>query len=211
MTAVFDSQRVGGNAVFAAQSFASGGSGTVSSSFAAAYDIKARVSSSLAASYTIRQSVAGQLVASYNVRSRVAASASFSYSVASGLTQVSASFVASYQVAQAEHPYVRAQSRTFVIPAEDRPAAMPRFRKAASAKLDYSFDWGPYLAAVDDGIASYVFRGPAGQMGAASIDGGVVTTWIRGGVGGYRHRVECEITTDQGRIDSRTMEIELVV
>jgi hypothetical protein len=169
------------------------------------------VTASFSASYAVRAAVSASLAATYRVLASVTGSKTFSYAVAAAATPVTASFTASYQVQQAEHPFVRAQARTHVIQADDRMGAMPRFKKGAGAKLDYSFDWRQYLADSDDAIQSYSVTGPVGLvMGANSIDGAVVTTWVRGGIAGYTHRIVCEITTGQGRIDARAIEIEVV-
>lgn len=90
------------------------------------------------------------------------------------------------------------------------------------AKIDYLFNWGPFVGA-DDHIVSAVVTidGPDGMTadagaivdgvsstGAAVTAGGVLV-WVEGGALGESATVYCAVTTDDGRED--TLVLNLVV
>jgi len=83
MAVVFDSQRVSGNAVFAAQVYEASGTTAVTSDATASYAIRAPITSDLSASYTILTAgaVTSDCSASYGIRAAVQASLGASYSI----------------------------------------------------------------------------------------------------------------------------------
>ena len=86
---------------------------------------------------------------------------------------------------------------------------MSTFDKDPAAVLDYSFDWSSWLAD-GEAITAQSVAVPAGlTKGAVSEAAGVVTVWLSGGSVGSRYHVVCQVTTDGGRTDERTMTIEV--
>jgi len=79
--------------------------------------------------------------------------------------------------------------------------------KAPTAKLDFSVDWSDWLESGET-IASHDWSVPAGLTEvSASESGGICTVWLSGGVTGTQYTVSCTITTDLGRIDTRSLYI----
>lgn len=86
--------------------------------------------------------------------------------------------------------------------------------KDDQAKLDYTFDWSQWLAPITDTIASAVatihgdgiatIGSPATQVGSTSV-----TIWVAGGTIGQQYQLECKITTAAGRIDERSIYINV--
>ena len=88
---------------------------------------------------------------------------------------------------------------------------IPTIEKVSTSRLDYSFDFTEWLAAIDDTIISYVLTAETG----ITIDtdmrlGGIVTAFISGGAVGRSYLITCKITTADGRIDSRSIKIIVV-
>jgi hypothetical protein len=88
----------------------------------------------------------------------------------------------------------------------------PTIQKRPGGRLDYSFDWTAWLAAVGDTITSYTVDVPQGlTKESVMLDGGVVTVWLKGGVAGYKFQVRCDIVTSSSppREDSRTIMVDI--
>ncbi len=82
------------------------------------------------------------------------------------------------------------------------------FLKDPNATLDYTVDWTEYLD--DDTIVGAVWTVPSPLVNEAeSYTTKTATVWISGGVVGVEYKVTCRITTTQGRIDDRTIKIEV--
>ena len=83
------------------------------------------------------------------------------------------------------------------------------FVKDPNANLDYAFDWSDWLA-VGETISTYVLTVPAGlTKGAESELSGKVVVWLSGGTVNTTYLVACKMTTSLGRIDERTIEIDV--
>lgn len=82
-----------------------------------------------------------------------------------------------------------------------------RYVKDPAARLDYTWDWTDWLAAVSDTIASATVAVPAGltAVGAAVVTDVMVTQRIEGGILGETYRAVCQITTTDGLIDERQL------
>ena len=86
---------------------------------------------------------------------------------------------------------------------------MINFPKDPTATLDYTWDWSAWLTGSDT-IASVSWTIPSGLTKTNSTNTATTATvWVSGGATGTAYVVECEITTTQGRITSRA--IQLVV
>ena len=90
---------------------------------------------------------------------------------------------------------------------------MPPFQqqmpvKDPTAVLDYAFDYSAWLA-TNETISTATITVPTGIALAqgASINGGIVTFWLSGGVALNSYTISCEITTSQGRTDSRSFQL----
>lgn len=84
---------------------------------------------------------------------------------------------------------------------------LANYIKDPEAVLEYPFDWNDWLADSET-ITSYVVTVPAGlTLNADGQASGVVTPWISGGTAGQSYRVECKVTTSEGRTDERSVSI----
>ena len=85
-----------------------------------------------------------------------------------------------------------------------------RKRKDPDARLDYVWDWSAWLEDGDT-IATCDVSAPAGiTASVGQTDGFRVFSWLSGGSAGETHSVRCRITTSQGRIDDRSMQIQVL-
>lgn len=83
------------------------------------------------------------------------------------------------------------------------------FQKDPSAYLDYAFDWSDWLVAGET-ITSFTVSAETGLTVASDGEvSGVVTAWLSGGTANRDYPVTCQITTSQGRIDERTITINV--
>ena len=84
-----------------------------------------------------------------------------------------------------------------------------QFTKDPQALLDYTWDWGPWLADVDDTIDTATVTMPPGLTaeGAADVNAAAtaVTQRIAGGELEKRYTAVCQITTVGGLIDERSI------
>lgn len=83
--------------------------------------------------------------------------------------------------------------------------------KDPKAVLDYDFDWSKWLSAGESITGTPVFTVPVdltvtSQTNTASV----AKVWLSGGVLGETYTIECEITTDQGRTDERSLGIRII-
>ena len=88
---------------------------------------------------------------------------------------------------------------------------MTIFIKDPGAVLDYSFDWSDWLdSGSSEAISDYTLEADTGiTLGSDAEASGVVTVWISGGTAGTTYALRCEIVTDAGRTDERTMIIKV--
>ena len=83
------------------------------------------------------------------------------------------------------------------------------FTKDPDAVLDYAFDWSDWLAS-SEAISSHTVTAEAGITKDSDAEsGGIVTVWLSAGTAGNTYTVACEIVTDGGRTDERTVEIRV--
>ena len=87
---------------------------------------------------------------------------------------------------------------------------MTIFYKDPDAVLDYSFDWSSWLdSSVPETISSHTVTVATGlTKDSDSESSGVVTVWLFGGTAGNTYTVACEIETNEGRTDERTILIK---
>ncbi len=88
---------------------------------------------------------------------------------------------------------------------------IPIIDKATDAVLDYPMDWSEWLS--DDeviiGRLVTVQTGLTKQTDTATDS--AVTVWLAGGTRGVDYLVTVEITTSQGRTDSRSFRVRLLL
>lgn len=84
-------------------------------------------------------------------------------------------------------------------------AAQP---KDPHAVLDYALDWGDWLQP-GDGIISHVIEVDGVTLNSDARDGAIVTAWVSGGQDRSTGRIAVRITTAQGRVDERTIEVTI--
>ena len=81
-----------------------------------------------------------------------------------------------------------------------------QFTKDPSATLDYTIDWSEWLGT--DEIITATWNVPAGLVKVKStFSTTTATMWLSGGTAGITYYIDCTITTDQGRTDSRQLTI----
>ena len=87
-----------------------------------------------------------------------------------------------------------------------------RFRKDPESALDYSFDWKDWLedGAQPETITDYEITVPPEMTLDRSEEAdGKIAAWLSGGLGGKTYRVECKITTSKGRVDERSIFVDV--
>lgn len=81
------------------------------------------------------------------------------------------------------------------------------YEHAPASKLDYGFDWNPWLA-VGETIVSSTWILDAGLTQSDEDNvAGVTSVFAAGGVAGTSYKLKNTITTSSGRIDSRTIRL----
>lgn len=80
--------------------------------------------------------------------------------------------------------------------------------KDPDAVLDYRWDWADWLGTDTITAATITVTADGPDASPPVIDGGAVTTWLTGGSIGA-HQATCRITTAAGRIDERTVRIDI--
>lgn len=85
---------------------------------------------------------------------------------------------------------------------------LTNYIKDPDATLDYTFDWTEWLAS-EETIFSHIITVDAGitKNSDSELDG-LITIWLSGGIAGTDYTVACKITTDEGRIDERSIIIK---
>lgn len=88
---------------------------------------------------------------------------------------------------------------------------MAAYKKDPNATLDYTFDWGPYLAPLGDTIASvaWVLSSGLTQVSVSNTTT-TATVFVSGGVIDTDETLTCRITTAGGRIDDRSITLKIV-
>lgn len=84
--------------------------------------------------------------------------------------------------------------------------------KTPAARLDYTWDWAPWLTGEADTLSAATVAVPDGltAVGSPVVDDGVVTQRITGGDVGAAYDVVCQITTVGGLINEKTIELTIV-
>lgn len=82
------------------------------------------------------------------------------------------------------------------------------FQKDPNASLDYQWNWTDWLET--DTISSHSVIVPSPLvLVSSSHTATAVTAWISGGVVGRTYTVICRITTASGRVDDRSITLEI--
>ena len=84
------------------------------------------------------------------------------------------------------------------------------FTKDPASRLDWVWDWTDWLAAGETITAQTVTAPDGLTVEPPTHADGKVTVWISGGTTGKVYRVTCQITTDSGRIDERSITIRVI-
>lgn len=77
--------------------------------------------------------------------------------------------------------------------------------KDPSARLDYVFDWSKWLSQVSDTIATATVTVDGATLESYLSLPTNVTAWVSGGTVGTSATVRCQINTTGGRIDERSI------
>lgn len=81
--------------------------------------------------------------------------------------------------------------------------------KDPDATLDWIFDWSQWLGATETISASVMTASPGIVLDSSSFSVSTATAWVSGGSEGRVYQVSNKITTDQGRIDERSITIRV--
>lgn len=84
-------------------------------------------------------------------------------------------------------------------------------RHDPDAVLDYKFDWSAWLSDGDT-IVDHEVKVPAGVTKVSSaVDESqtAVVVWLSGGSAGTTYAVTCQITTEGGRTDERSIRLKV--
>lgn len=90
--------------------------------------------------------------------------------------------------------------------------AQNHITKDTQAELDYYFQWGAWLQPGETIVNTSITISPAGQLAVkdSPINGGDKTlVWLRDGNDDTRYTVTNKIVTNQGRIDRRSMFVDV--
>lgn len=85
------------------------------------------------------------------------------------------------------------------------------FIKAPAARLDYKWDWGPWLADASDTISSAAVAVPDGltAVGSPVVGDTLVTQRVSGGTLDEAYTLVCQIVTVGGLIDERSIDLTI--
>lgn len=83
------------------------------------------------------------------------------------------------------------------------------FEKDPNAILDYTFDWGSWLADNETILTSIMTVGVGITKGSSSKNGTRTKVWLSGGAVGTTYGITNRITTSEGRVDDRTIYIKV--
>lgn len=88
---------------------------------------------------------------------------------------------------------------------------MATFKKDPNATLDYTFDWSLWLTPIADTITSvtWVLTSGLTQVSASNTTT-TATAFISGGALDAVEELTCRITTAGGRIDDRTIQLNII-
>lgn len=86
----------------------------------------------------------------------------------------------------------------------------PTFLKDPEARLDYSWNFGPWLADAGDSVATFTVTMDDGLVHDLEVVAGArITRWISSGpAAGQVLSMRCHIVTQQGRVDDRTIQLQ---
>jgi hypothetical protein len=86
------------------------------------------------------------------------------------------------------------------------------FTKDPAARLEYTWDWAPWLAGTGDTISSATVAVPPGltAVEALTVTDTLVTQRVEGGELGATYKLVCQITTSSGLIDERTIDLTIL-
>ena len=82
------------------------------------------------------------------------------------------------------------------------------FPKDPHAFLDWYFDWSDWLAEGEI-ITDHTITTDGLVNELSLVTGGSVVVWLSSGSPGVRYSVGCKITTNEGRIDERTIKLDV--
>ena len=75
--------------------------------------------------------------------------------------------------------------------------------------LDYLFDWAAWLSESET-ISDHAVTPTSGiTVDSSTADATSVTVWVSGGDEGTKQTLACRITTNQGRVGERTLQINV--
>jgi hypothetical protein len=89
--------------------------------------------------------------------------------------------------------------------------SLPTILKSVGSSLDYWWDWSDWLEEGDSIASAEVdVPPPLAAVDSPVIASGKVTQQIFGGNAGSLYRVTCRVTTANGLVDERSLQLEVV-
>lgn len=86
---------------------------------------------------------------------------------------------------------------------------MKTYYKDPDAVLDYSFDWSNWLGSDVIDSSSWTISSEDLTKVSTTIDGGITTVWLSGGVAGKRYLIMNHIKTQGSREEDRSFVLEM--
>lgn len=81
--------------------------------------------------------------------------------------------------------------------------------KDPDATLDYSLDWSEWLTTDTISTAAWVATPSGLTIASTTTTTTIATAWVSGGTHGTDYDLRCRITTAGGRIDDRTIRLQV--
>lgn len=88
--------------------------------------------------------------------------------------------------------------------------AQAQFQKDPDATLDYTWDWTEWLVGADTITNAVVLLSPGLTLVSSNFSTTAVTAWIAGGSPGLPYSATARVTTTGGRIDDRTIVVQVL-
>jgi hypothetical protein len=87
--------------------------------------------------------------------------------------------------------------------------SLKKFKKDPNAVLDYTIDWSEWLADADTITAATSTPDTGINVDSTMFTINTTTTWVSGGTNGTTYNIVIHVTTNGGREDDRTIQIEV--
>lgn len=87
--------------------------------------------------------------------------------------------------------------------------ATPSYTHDPDAFLDYTWDWAQWLPDGDTIVGAEILTPDGITSSIEGFNATTVTTFLAGGEGGFSYVVTCRVTTQDGRVDDRSIKLKV--